>query len=575
MKLSQLVGRRTRDIPRDATSISHQYLLRGGYMRPVASGIYSILPLGKKILGKIEAIIREEMNAIGGQEVLLPLVMPKELWEESGRYHSIDESMVRFKDRNNKDYVLGMTHEEAVVALARTEVSSYKQFPFMLYQVQTKFRDERRPRSGLIRVREFTMKDAYSFHASEGDLAAYYQECYKAYKRIFERVGLKNVRIVQSDTGMMGGTVAHEFMLETGIGEDSLVLCDGCGYAANDEVAVCHHKHVSASSNTLTAVETPSCKTIEDLCRFLKIEPKQTAKAVLYSVAQDQSRQLIFCLIRGDRALNEVKLAKILKTTAVEMATEQEIRAIGAEPGYASPLNLTNTTACRILVDHSVFSASDLVTGANKQGFHFKHFNASRDLSQKHEVVDISSTLDGDSCATCQKPLRLTRGIEIGNIFQLGVKYSKSMGMSYLDEHGHNQTPVMGCYGIGVGRLMASMIEDQHDKKGPIWAWSIAPFHVHLCVIDSAQDAIQARASLVYQTLMSAGFDVIWDDTNAQAGAQFADADLIGAPIRLVISPRNEANGGIEFSTRNALKKGMVSPEQLVGMCESLRAELF
>ena len=575
MKLSQLVGRRTKETPRDVTSMSHQFLLRGGYIRPVASGIYSILPLGKKILSKIEGIIREEMNAIQGQEVLMPVVMPRELWEESGRYHSIDDSMVRFQDRNEKDYVLGMTHEEAVVALARTEASSYKQFPFMLYQIQTKFRDELRPRGGLIRVREFTMKDAYSFHLSEQDLAAYYQKCYQAYERIFKRVGLKNVRIVQSDTGMMGGSVAHEFMLETAIGEDSLVLCDGCGYAANDEVAICHHNQASPSIQPLQEVKTPSCKTIEDLCRFLQIEAQQTAKAVFYSVEQNGSKQLIFCLIRGDRSLNEVKLAKILKTSAFEMATEIQIRAIGAEPGYASPLNLTDTSACRILVDCSVFAGNNLVTGANKRDVHLIHFDAQRDLPQNHEVVDLSSTLAGDSCATCKGSLRTTRGIEIGNIFQLGVKYSKSMNMHYLDEHSQPQIPLMGCYGIGVGRLMAAMIEDQHDKKGPIWSWSIAPYHVHLCVIDGSQEPIKARASAVYEQLKAAGFEVLWDDSNAQAGAQFADADLIGAPIRLIISPRNEAKGEIEFATRNGQKKGVVPHVQLVMVCEALRAELF
>jgi len=573
MKLSNLVGRRTKEAPREATSVSHQYLLRGGYARPLASGIYSILPLGKRVLAKIEAIIRQEMDEIGGQEVLMPIVMPRELWEESGRYQSIDNSMVRFKDRNQKEFVLGMTHEEAVVALARTEVSSYKQLPFMLYQIQTKFRDEPRPRGGLIRVREFTMKDAYSFHRSQEDLIRFYGECYKAYERIFARVGLKNTRIVQSDTGMMGGAAAHEFMLEAAIGEDSLVLCDDCGYSANAEVAVCSQAEPVESHNELVEVATPCCKTIGEVCSFLKIMPAQTAKAIFYSVSLAYGvKTLIFCLIRGDKTVNDVKLAKALGTSVYEMASEEQIRAVGSEPGYASPVGLKNLRDVAVIIDPSVMGGRDLVTGANKRDIHFINFNAVRDVTCEYRVVDISSVGEGDSCAQCRRPLRLTRGIEIGNIFQLGTKYTESMGMSYLDEVGKAQTPVMGCYGIGVGRLMASIIEDSHDERGPIWPWRVAPYQVHMCVLDANNETVSGRAKLVYEELSKSGFEVLWDDTNSQAGVQFAEADLVGAPIRLVISPRNEKRGTIECALRNSSERAEIATDLIVQYAIERRA---
>jgi prolyl-tRNA synthetase len=572
MKLSQLVGRRTKEVPREATSISHQYLLRGGYARSLASGIYSILPLGKRVLAKIEAVIRQEMDSIGGQEVLMPIVMPRELWEESGRYHSIDNSMVRFKDRNQKDFVLGMTHEEAVLALARTEISSYKQLPFMLYQIQTKFRDEPRPRGGLIRVREFTMKDAYSFHRSQEDLVRYYDACYKAYEIIFARVGLRNTRVVQSDTGMMGGAIAHEFMLEAAIGEDNLVICDACGYSANAEVAVCRETPSAETDKALEKVATPSCKTIDELCSLLNVMPRNTAKAVFYSLcSKDGTVTLVFCLTRGDKAVNDVKLAKTLGTTAFEMASEEHIRAIGAEPGYASPVGLTNREGLVVFIDTSIVEECDLVTGGNLPDAHFLHFNVRRDVTCNYQVADISSVIEGDFCVHCGGALRLTRGIEIGNIFQLGKKYTSSMGMTYLDESGKSQTPIMGCYGIGVGRLMASVIEDRHDGRGPVWPWVIAPYHVHLCVLEVTDPAVKHRAQELYDKLRNDGFDVLWDDTNAQAGVQFADADLIGAPIRLVISSRNEKRGVVEYVMRDGSAKGEEGPSAVLALVASQR----
>lgn len=577
MKISSLIGKRIKDVPREATAVSHQFLLRGGYVRPLASGIYSILPLGKRVLTKIEAIIREEMDLIGGQEVLLPVVMPRELWEESGRYQSIDNSMVRFKDRNQKDFVLGMTHEEAVLALARSEVSSYKQFPFMLYQIQTKFRDEPRPRSGLIRVREFTMKDAYSFHRDEADLVRFYTKCYQAYERIFKRAGLTKTRIVQSDSGMMGGAIAHEFMLEADIGEDSLVLCDHCGYSANNEVAICRREQSLPSEKALQEVVTPSTRTIEELCKFLNVAADGTAKTICYSLKEaNGSETLILCMMRGDKSVNEVKLAKILKTASYTMASEDLSRSFGVETGYASAYGLRNSENLRVLIDSSILEKADLVAGANKKDTHLLNFNAKRDVICNYEIVDIAFVADSEPCMKCGEPLRLSRGIEIGNIFQLGDKYSRAMGMSYLDEGGESHIPVMGCYGIGVGRLMASVIEDSHDSKGPIWPWEVAPFEIHLCMLDGGDAAVFRRVQTLYESLLKEGFDVLWDDSNSAAGAQFADADLIGAPLRLIVSPRNEKRGVIEYVLRTQQEKerGEIVADALVDFCRQQRDRL-
>ncbi|TWW09072.1 proline--tRNA ligase [Planctomyces bekefii] len=443
----------------------------------------------------------------------------------------------------------------------------------MLYQIQTKFRDEPRPRGGLIRVREFTMKDAYSFHRSQEDLVRFYDECYKAYERIFSRVGLKNTRVVQSDTGMMGGAVAHEFMLEAAIGEDSLVLCDGCGYAANAEVAACKHADSAEQRASLEEVATHSCRTIEELCTFLKVTPRQTAKAVFYSFsAADGTKVLAFCLTRGDKAVNDVKLSKVLGTTAYEMASEEQIRSMGAEPGYASPVGLSNRDGLLVIVDPSVMGSCDLVTGANKREVHYLHFDVRRDVACDYRIADISSVVEGDECLHCGGALRLSRGIEIGNIFQLGTKYTDSMGMAYLDETGKSQTPIMGCYGIGVGRLMASIIEDCHDGRGPVWPWSVAPYQVHLCVLDGHEEANAARAKAVYEELIRNGFEVLWDDTNAQAGVQFADADLIGAPVRLIISSRNQRRGVIEYAFRDGSAKGEVAATDVTNMIQKIPA---
>jgi prolyl-tRNA synthetase len=499
------------------------------------------------------------MNAIEGQEISLPVVMPREMWEECGRYSSIDASMARFQDRWGKDLVLGMTHEEAVGTLARSEAGSYRQYPFMLYQIQTKFRDEPRPRGGLVRVREFTMKDAYSFHRTQECLQTYYDRCFTAYEHIFANVGLKNTVAVQSDTGMMGGNLAHEFMLINAHGEDSLVICAECGYAANNEVAVCHRERIHRVHRSLEEIETPGITSVTDLCTFLEIATTDSAKAMFYRYLSNEGHGLCLVLLRGDLEVNEVKLAKKLHASSLELASDSEFRGIGAEPGYASTLGIKPQAGLTVVVDESIAECEDLIAGANKNGFHVRGFCPSRDISIPYVTADITKIAIGDLCASCQKGLTLTRGIEIGNIFQLGDRYTGSMGMSYLDESGKAQTPIMGCYGIGVGRLMAAIIEDNHDGRGPIWPATVAPFHVQICALEYKVEPIRRAAEDLYKSLQGLGLDVLIDDSDAKAGVQFANADLIGCPMRIVVSARGQAKGTMEYRSRDGAMAGEIA----------------
>jgi prolyl-tRNA synthetase len=547
MRVSKLVGRTLREDPKDVKLVSHKFLLRGAYVRQVASGIYSLLPIGMQIKKKIEAIIREEMNAIEGQEVLLPVVMPRDLWDEAGRYESVGSEMLRFRDRNNNEMLLGMTHEEPVVHLARTEIVSYKQLPVMMYQIQTKFRDEARSRGGLIRVREFTMKDAYSFHTNNDDLEEYYKRAHKAYERIFTRVGLKNFVDVESDSGMIGGSVSHEFMLVTPFGEDTLIMCEKCGYRANKEIAVSPFSLVKEDMNEMEKVPTPEKKTIEEVSSFLGVKESQTAKAVFY---MHDNKQLVFVLIRGDLDVNDNKLNKILGTGELRPATDEEIKAAGSVPGYASPVGL-DPKLFSLIVDPTVSGSSNLVTGANEKDFHYVNFNYGRDL-QGGVIADVAVPREGDPCPECSEKLNINRGIEIGNIFQLGTKYSKPMGCTFLDENGKSKTAIMGCYGIGVGRLLASVMEENHDDWGPIWPVSIAPWQVQICSLDMKKPGILDESLKIYNELKSAGIDVLWDDRNEKAGVQFKDADLRGIPFRLILSVRNIKNGQVEFKVRGS-----------------------
>ncbi len=574
MRVSHLVGKTLRETPRDATLTSHIFLLRGAYVRQVASGIYSLLPIARRITAKIERIIREEMDRIGGQEILMPVVMPRELWEESGRYYSIGDEMVRFKDRSDNDLLLGMTHEEPAVQIVRSEVESYKQLPVMVYQIQTKFRDEPRARGGLIRVREFTMKDAYSFHTSQEDLEEYYSKVHEAYVRIFKRAGLRRVVDVSADTGIMGGGVSHEFMLVTPAGEDTLLLCPHCGYRANKEVAYTNLPEEPEEPKPLEKVATPEQKTIEEVASFLGVPHSKTAKAVFF-VHSDKG--LVFVLIRGDLEVNETKLRKVLGPGELRPAHDEEIEEAGAVPGYASPVGL-DTSKFTLVVDRSVTVVNNLVTGANEEGYHLVGFNVERDLGEV-EPADVASVRQGDPCPLCGQPLNMERGIEIGNIFQLGTKYSEPMGCTYLDNDGKKKPMIMGCYGIGVGRLLASVIEESHDDYGPIWPISIAPWQVQICAIDQKKEGVGDTAARLHRELEAAGIEVLWDDRNEKAGVQFADADLRGIPIRLVVSKKTLKNGGVEFSLRGSKDREIWPIDEVLPKVrqtiEKLEAELL
>jgi len=564
MRLAQLVGQRIKEAPRDAQTASHIYLLRGGYCRPLSTGIYTLLPLGFRVASKVEAIIREEMNRVDGQEILMPVVQPAELWEESGRYQAVGQELLRFRDRNDKPMVLAMTHEEAVCHLARTELSSYKQLPCMVYQLQTKYRDEARPRAGLIRVREFTMKDGYSFHTSEACLQAYYERVHEAYARIFRRVGMRDCISIESDSGMIGGAVSHEFMAVADCGEDTIFVSPDGRYKANRECAVSRPAYVKAAPEPLEKVATPGATSIEAVATLLGIAPAQTGKAVFY---RDAKGALVFVCIRGDIEVNESKLRKILQSPQLTFANDAEIQAAGAVAGYASLLAI-DATAVRVVVDPSFAASSNLVVGANEADFHMKGFNYERDLTPAQRaaitVADIATVREGDPCPISGEPLRLLRGIEVGNIFQLGTKYSAAMGVNYLDQDGKAKAMIMGCYGIGVGRTVAAVIEQNHDDYGPIWPMAIAPFHVHICALNIRDEAVRTAAEGLYRDLQAAGLEVLLDDRSEKAGFMFNDADLIGVPLRLVLSPKTLAEGKAEFKIRGQAEKSMLDLAEVV-----------
>lgn len=547
MKLEKLVGDRFKEKPSDCVVDSHALMIRGGYMKYVANGIYSSYTPLRRITHKIEEIIRQEMESIDGQEVQFPVVLPGSLWEESGRYESVGKELMRFRDRNNSPLVLGMTHEEAAVHLVREYAQSYTKYPFMIYQIQTKFRDEARPRAGLIRVREFTMKDAYSFHTSQEDLETYYQRCLEAYHRIYKRVGLPEVIAVASDSGMMGGSVSHEFMLLTPIGEDSIAICPDCGYCANMEAAenLLPKKSVK-TSEPLALVHTPDIHTIEEVCEFLHSPKEQSCKAVVYQKNADDSYVVLF--IRGDLEVNETKLTNYLKE---EIHPAVITRESGLHAGYIGPYDLQINDKAVILYDRSLEGAKNLSCGANQEEYHYTGLDMERELPDA-EYHDFAKIQEGGICPHCGKPsITISRGIEVGNIFQLGTKYTRSMNMTYIDENGKTQYPVMGCYGIGIGRLAAAVCEAHHDEYGPIWPMSIAPWQIHLCAVRSDNAQVKVFADQLYEELLKKGVEVVYDDRTVRAGVMFSDADLLGVPLRVVVSPRNLKQNQLEVVSRD------------------------
>lgn len=544
MKVRNMLGATSKTAPSDCSIASQILMTRGGYMKYMCNGIYSLYMPTRRITRKIEQIIREEMDAVDGQEVLFPVAMPATLWEESGRFTAIGNELVRWKDRSGNPMVLGMTHEEAAVHLARNTAQSYVNYPFMIYQIQTKFRDEPRARGGLIRVREFTMKDAYSFHTSTEDLQAYYDKVYAAYERIFRRCGVRRFVGVQSDSGMMGGSVSHEFMLLTPIGEDTLAICPVCGYKANMEAAACVVHNDPAERVPLQKVHTPGTKTIEKLASFLHVEAKALIKAVVYQQNLDDRYVIVF--LRGDLEVNETKLRNYLHA---EIHAAEVDPQSGIVAGFIGPYNLQ--AACTVVYDRSLQGIDNLTCGANEEDYHYTGLCIRRDIGEV-EYVDVAKTYAGALCPQCGKPvLSIENGIEIGNIFQLGTKYTKSMEMTYLDQNGQAQYPIMGCYGIGVGRLCASVCEESHDDWGPIWPISIAPWQVEICNLRASDTVVNETALSLYQTLQNAGVEVLYDDRDIRPGAMFADADLFGIPVRVVISPKTCEKGIAELSLRD------------------------
>ena len=545
MKTKNIIGNRTKETPVDAQTANHIFMIRGGYVRNVASGIFSMYAPMTRVVRKIEAILREEMDAIGGQEVIFPVVMPKTLWDESGRYDAVGQELLRFEDRSGSMNVLGMTHEEAAVHLARDTASSYQDYPFMIYQIQTKFRDEARSRGGLMRVREFTMKDAYSYHTNQEDMDSYYNECLEAYTRIFKRAGLKDVAVVKADSGMMGGSVSHEFMYLSPIGEDKLAVCP-CGFASNLEVA----EHICEPSlfneEAQEKIHTPNAKTIEDLTKLLNLPASQFMKAVVYKLESDGSAVVAF--IRGDLEISETKLRNHLGTN-VEVLDKPK----GLETGFIGAVGLEGF---KVVFDRSLQGGTGFVGGANEIDYHIKGINMPRDFAQA-SFVDIATAVDGGICPKCKKPaLTLSNGVEVGNIFQLGDKYSATMNMQYQDQEGKKHAPIMGCYGIGVGRLAASVLESSHDNYGPIWPISIAPWQVQLCALNTKKNPeIRDKADEIYKALQAAGIEVLYDDREVSPGHMFADADLFGLPLRVVVSPKSADRGCVEFSYRNKTHK--------------------
>jgi prolyl-tRNA synthetase len=565
--MTNLISQTLREAPSDAEIPSHKLLVRAGYIRQLAAGIFTAMPLAKRSLTKLENIMREEINAIGGQEMSMPVVHPAEIWQDTGRWSKVGPEMGRFKDRNERDMVLAMTHEEAVVNVIKDEIQSYRQLPALIYHIQTKWRDDPRPRAGLIRVREFTMKDSYSLDRDWEGLDQQYRAHYQAYFRIFQRCDLP-VIAVESDVGMMGGNLAHEYMYLAPVGEDTLLLCGDCGYSANRQIAEFQKEHSpDEEPQDLKKVETPAAKTIADLTDFLDIPARKTSKVVFLMATLHQDgedvEKLVFAIVRGDMDLNETKLANALGAKALRPAEEDEIRAVGAVPGYASPLGLEEVLT---VVDDLIPDTPNLVAGANEEGYHYLNVNYGRDY-QAEIITDIAAARDGDACPQCGEPLEAVRGIEVGNIFKLGTWYSEAVGASFQDAEGSEKPVVMGSYGIGSGRLLASIVEEYHDEYGMILPITVAPYEIHLVSLEggkSASGEVKTVADRVYQELREADLEVLYDDRDESPGVKFNDADLIGIPVRLTIGSRSLEKGGVELKLRDEKERQLIQTGVLV-----------
>ncbi|HIE38405.1 MAG TPA: proline--tRNA ligase [Anaerolineales bacterium] len=576
MRMSQLFGHTLREPPADAEMVSHRLLVRAGFVRPLAAGLYTYLPLGQRVARRIEAIMREEMEAIGAQEMLMPVLHPAELWQATGRWETAGPALMRLKDRAGRAYALAMTHEEVVAELARREVRSYRDLPRVVYHIQTKLRDEPRPRGGLLRVREFRMKDAYSLHTDSDDLDRFYPQILGAYHRIFTRCGLDFIQ-VEADTGMMGGADSHEFLLPHPAGEDRLLHCSVCDYAANVEWATFRLPEVGPHPlEEPCPVATPGCATIADVAAFVGVPTNQTLKAVFYAWERPGGRpEMVFVVLRGDLEVNETKLLNLLGGGDLRAATDEEIRAAGAEPGYGSPVGLpvrehADSPGLLVVGDRSIQVGANFVAGANREGYHLTGVNYPRDFSVTL-LADIAQAQEGHLCPRCGGSLLAESAIELGHCFKLGTRYSESLGVTYLDATGKERPVVMGSYSIGVGRLMAAVVEAHHDEHGIVWPPSLAPFDVHLLLL-GRQEVVQEAAEETYRQLHEAGLSVLYDDRNESAGVKFADADLIGCPVRVTVGRRSLEAGGAEMKARRERDRQTVGledlPDQVAGLLD-------
>lgn len=544
MRVSKMFAPTLREVPAEAEVVSHQLLLRAGFMRKSTNGMYSYLPLAWRVLKKIENIVREEMDAAGAQEIMMPIMQPAEIWQESGRWGAYGAEMIRLKDRHNREYCLGPTHEEMVTTLIKGDVRSYRQLPMNVYQIQDKFRDERRPRFGLMRSRDFIMKDAYSFDRDEAGLDVSYKSMYDAYTNVFNRCGL-TFRPVEADSGAIGGSGSHEFMVLAESGEAEIVYCTQCDYAANVEKAEMHV--IEAADEAMLekeAVETPNCKTIADVCAFLNLPVEKSVKAVAYK----SEKGLILCFVRGDHEVNDVKVINTCGVLEVEMADESMLVEAGTCGGYMGPVGI-DPEKVMVVVDHSVMQMHNFCCGANKEGYHLINVNPGRDFTPTY-VADIRLIQEGDPCPHCGGAVSKARGIEVGQVFKLFTKYSAAMNCTFLDENGKENPMVMGCYGIGVSRTMAACVEQNNDKDGMIWPVAIAPYEVLVVPVNTKDEASTAKAEEIYEVLKKAGVEAVIDDRNERPGVKFKDADLIGYPLRVVVGPKTLAEGNIEVKAR-------------------------
>ena len=542
MRFSKLFGKTLKEIPSEADTLSHQLILRAGMIQQVAAGVYSYLPLGWRVLRKIEQIIREEMDKAGGQELMLPALQPFEIWEESGRYPSFGKTLFTVFDRKEHKLALGPTHEEVITMLVRRHVQSYRDLPLLLYQIQNKFRDEPRPRGGLLRAREFIMKDLYSFHTNEADLDRSYQQMIQAYKNVYSRCSLPAV-VVEADSGAIGGKESHEFMLIAETGEDGIIYCSNCDYAANVEKAKSVKPKLEAKNlQPVEEIATPNIKTIEEVANFVGVPTSHTLKAVFYSADAEP----VFVIIRGDLDVNETKLKNLLKCSELRLATETEVKTTGLVAGSASPIGITGI---KIIADDSITLGANFVAGANKPDTHLKNVNYPRDF-KVDLTADIAIARPGDNCPKCNGKLLASNGIEVGHVFKLGTFLSEKLGAFFLNRNGASQPIIMGCYGIGLGRLLAAAVEQNHDDKGIIWPAAIAPYHIYLCPLRLEDSKVAETTEKLYQDLIRENLEVLFDDRDESPGIKFNDADLLGIPLRLTLSPRTLQSQSVEVKWR-------------------------